>query len=118
MNNKSRLIHTAPVFEPNSVRASSAGGVKGSRGNGTGMGKSKTGYWARGAEQELERLDEAFLSVGDQVRAQKEAAQKWIRRQRIRMEVCGQSAKPCSVSNAKSPENTLLNTRYAYVVVA
>lgn len=51
------------------------------------MGRSKAGYWARGAEQELERLDEAFMSVGEQVRAQKEAAQKWIRRQRIRMEV-------------------------------
>lgn len=89
--NKSRLIHTAPVFEPNSGRASSAGGVKGSRGghNGGVGRRSKAGCWARGTEQQdLERLEEAFRSVGEQVRAQKEAAQKWIRRQRIRMEVC------------------------------
>lgn len=76
------------MFEPNPAKASSAGGVKGGRGHNGGTGRSKAGwYWARGAEQELERLEEAFLSVGDQVRAQKEAAQKWIRRQSIRMEV-------------------------------
>lgn len=48
---------------------------------------TKAAYWSRGAQKELERLDEAFLSVGGQVKAQKQAAQKWIRRQRIRMEV-------------------------------
>lgn len=51
------------------------------------MERSKARPWVRGAEQEVKSLDEAFLSVGDQVRAQKEAAQKWIRRQRVRMEV-------------------------------
>lgn len=66
-------------------------GERGSRG---GMGIGKAEYWARGAEQELERLDEAFLSVGDHVNTQKEAAQKWIRRQRIRMEVC-ERVRPC-----------------------
>lgn len=86
---KSRLIHTAPVFEPNSGGVSSVGGVKGFRGENGGIGRNKAGYLARGVEQELERLDEAFMSVGDQVRAQKEAAQKWIRRQRLRMEVRG-----------------------------
>lgn len=56
---------------------------------GGGLGRnSDVGYWARGAATELERLDEAFAAVGAQVSAQKEAAKKWIRRQRIRMEVC------------------------------
>eukprot|EP00903_Cladosiphon_okamuranus_P021149 g19425.t1 len=82
---QSRLIHTAPVFEPKSGRASSVG-TRGA--SSSGMGRSRGGHWVRGAEEELKRLDEAFVSVGDQVRAQKEAAQKWIRRQRIRMEVC------------------------------
>lgn len=73
------------------MRASYAVGVKGGGGHTGATDKNKAGYWAREAEQELERLDEAFVSVSDQVRAQKEAAQKWIRRQRIRMEVCGYS---------------------------
>ncbi|CAM9168820.1 unnamed protein product [Ectocarpus fasciculatus] len=90
---QSRLIHTAPVFQPETGMASSAGGTGGRNSAqvagrpGGGLGRnSDVGYWARGAATELERLDEAFAAVGAQVRAQKEAAKKWIRRQRIRME--------------------------------
>ncbi|CAN0019560.1 unnamed protein product [Ectocarpus sp. 12 AP-2014] len=90
---QSRLIHTAPVFQPETGRASPAGGsggrnsaqVAGRTGGGLGR-NSNVGYWARGAATELGRLDEAFAAVGAQVSAQKEAAKKWIRRQRIRME--------------------------------
>ncbi|CBJ31731.1 hypothetical protein Esi_0278_0041 [Ectocarpus siliculosus] len=101
---QSRLIHTAPVFQPETGRASSAGGAGGQNSaqvagrTGGGLGKNgDVGYWARGAATELERLDEAFAAVGAQVSAQKEAAKKWTRRQRIRMEVCV-CVSPCLTS--------------------
>lgn len=86
-NNQSRLIHTAPVFQPGSGRT---GGGLGRSGGGS-VARRSSRYWA---EKELERLDEAFLSVAGQVKEQKQAAQRWIRRQKIRMEV---STSPLSV---------------------
>lgn len=78
--NQSRLIHTAPVFQPTSGRAGA--GLGGSGGGPVARRSSR--YWA---EKELERLDEAFQSVAGQAKEQKQAAQRWIRRQEIRMEV-------------------------------
>ncbi|CAM9690174.1 unnamed protein product, partial [Hapterophycus canaliculatus] len=95
---QSRLIHTAPVFQPDAGKESSsvvAGGrnsmrgtqVLGNSGGGSGGRRnSGTRFGTRESKKELERLDEAFSLLADQVRSQKEAAQKWIRRQNIRME--------------------------------
>ncbi|CAM9971025.1 unnamed protein product, partial [Scytosiphon promiscuus] len=97
---QSRLIHTAPIFQPeagkdspsglaggrNAVRGSQRLRIDGGDSSGAAWRRRGTSFGAREAERELERLDDAFSLLMNQVRAQKEAAHKWIRRQRIRME--------------------------------
>lgn len=61
-------------------------GPEGSRRKGEGN-QNGGGYRGRVAERELDRLEESFYSMMEHVKAQKLAAQKWIRRQHIRMEV-------------------------------
>lgn len=92
--NQSRLVSTAPVFKPDPGRGSSAGeGGRWSVSRGGGRGRilnsnsSARGYDSFSADRELKKLDAAFTAMELHVNEQKEAAQKWIRLQRIRMEV-------------------------------
>lgn len=85
------------MFQPDTGRALPPTGAAGWNGRGVRGGAGIVGsargrhnaaeYWARATERELEKLEEAFAAVGRHVRVQKVAAQRWIRRQRIRMEV-------------------------------
>ncbi|CAM9168608.1 unnamed protein product, partial [Choristocarpus tenellus] len=94
---QSRLIHTAPTFTPDE-----GGGLGSTRGRSPrgssrfGRGASKGGRGGRGErgsaraqaeERELERLEEAFKNGKCKVAEQKRVAQRWIRRQGIRMQV-------------------------------
>lgn len=66
-------------------------GSKAWRGGGsvgaTGTGENARTYRASAADRELEKIDEAFATSMENLRLQKIAAQRWIRRQHIRMEV-------------------------------
>lgn len=79
-----------------------------SGGKGGAWRNSNTEFATREAEKELEKLDAAFSLLGGQVRAQKEAAQKWIRRQRIRMEVYTTAA----FTSAQCLSTSLVNGRF------
>lgn len=87
---QSRLIHTAPVFQPEvdkSARRHMWETVGGTNRAGGRKRDTAAAYWATGAQRELDRLNAAFSAVKGRMATQKLAAQKWIRRQRIRMEV-------------------------------